>query len=30
MRVPTVRVFIDPDGITTHGVVQVEAVIEEG
>lgn len=30
MRVPTVRVFRDPDGTTTHGVVQVEAVIEEG
>ena len=30
MRVPTVRVFRDPDGITTHGVIQVEAMIEEG
>lgn len=30
LRVPIVRVFRDPDGITTHGVVQVEAVIEEG
>ncbi|OWJ78418.1 DUF3168 domain-containing protein [Haematobacter genomosp. 1] len=29
MRVPMVRVFRDPDGITTHGVVQVEALIEE-
>jgi hypothetical protein len=29
MRVDLVRVFDDPDGITTHGVVQVTAVIEE-
>ncbi|WP_411036156.1 DUF3168 domain-containing protein [Shinella sp. BYT-45] len=29
MRVDLVRVFPDPDGITTHGVVQVTAVIEE-
>lgn len=29
MRVDLVRVFADPDGITTHGVVQVTGVIEE-
>lgn len=29
MRVGLVRVLYDPDGITTHGVVQVTAVIEE-
>jgi hypothetical protein len=29
MRVDLARVFSDPDGITTHGVVQVTAVIEE-
>ena len=29
MRVTLVRVFDDPDGRTTHGIVQVEAVIEE-
>lgn len=29
MRVDLVRVLDDPDGITTHGVVQVTAVIEE-
>lgn len=27
--VPLVRVFRDPDGITSHGVVQVTAMIEE-
>jgi Protein of unknown function (DUF3168) len=30
MRVVLVRVFDDADGRTTHGVVQIEAVIEEG
>lgn len=30
MRVSLVRVFSDPDGITAHGVVQVECDIEEG
>lgn len=30
MRVVLVRVLDDPDGITAHGVVQVEARIEEG
>jgi hypothetical protein len=30
MRVALVRVFDDPDGRTTHGVVQVECLIEEG
>ncbi len=29
MRVTLARVFDDPDGRTTHGVVQIEAVIEE-
>lgn len=29
MRVDLVRVIDDPDGITTHGVVQVTALIEE-
>jgi hypothetical protein len=29
MRVDLVRVFDDPDGITTHGVVQVTGIIEE-
>lgn len=29
MRVDLVRVLDNPDGITTHGVVQVTAVIEE-
>lgn len=29
MRVPSVRVFRDPDGITGHGVVMVQAVIED-
>ncbi len=29
MRVDLVRVFDDPDGITTHGVVQVAGIIEE-
>lgn len=29
MRVTLVRVMDDPDGRTTHGIVQVEAVIEE-
>lgn len=29
MRVTTRRVFRDPDGLTTHGVVTVEADIEE-
>lgn len=29
MRVDLARVFDDPDGITTHGVVQVTGVIEE-
>lgn len=29
MRVDLVRVFADPDGITTHGVVQVTGIIEE-
>jgi len=27
--VPLVRVFRDPDGVTSHGVVQVTALIEE-
>ncbi len=30
MRVVQVRVFDDPDGRTTHGVVQVECLIEAG
>lgn len=30
MRVSLVRVFRDPDGISAHGVVQVECDIEEG
>lgn len=30
MIVAQVRILDDPDGITTHGVVQVEATIEEG
>jgi hypothetical protein len=29
MRVIKIRVFNDPDGITTHGVVTVSAMIEE-
>lgn len=29
MTVQTVRVFRDPDGITSHGVVTVQAIIEE-
>ncbi len=29
MRVTLSRVFDDPDGRTTHGIVQVESVIEE-
>jgi hypothetical protein len=29
MRVTLIRVFDDPDGLTTHGVVQVTATIEE-
>ena len=29
MRVGLVRVFDDPDGRTTHGVMRIEAVIEE-
>ena len=29
IRVQTVRVFRDPDGRTTHGVVTVQAMIEE-
>ena len=29
MRVGLVRVFSDPDNVTTHGVVQVTGVIEE-
>lgn len=29
MRVVLVRVFDDPDGRTTHGVIQIEAVVEE-
>jgi hypothetical protein len=29
MRITLIRVFDDPDGRTTHGVVQIEAVIEE-
>ncbi len=29
MRVTFVRVFLDPDGITAHGVVVVTAMIEE-
>lgn len=29
IRVTAVRAFMDPDGITGHGVVTVEAVIEE-
>jgi hypothetical protein len=30
MRVTTVRTFRDPDGITSHGVVTVQAMVEEG
>lgn len=29
MRVIAVRVIGDPDGITTHGIVEVQAMIEE-
>ncbi len=29
MRVVLVRVFDDPDGRTTHGIVQIECLIEE-
>jgi hypothetical protein len=29
MRVTLIRVFDDPDGLTTHGVVQVTATTEE-
>ena len=29
MRVGQVRVFLDPDGLTGHGVVTVEALVEE-
>jgi hypothetical protein len=29
LRVATIRIFNDPDGITTHGVVTVEAIMEE-
>jgi hypothetical protein len=29
MRVDLVRVFADPDGVTTHGVVQITALIDE-
>lgn len=29
MRVALARIFDDPDGRTTHGVIQIEAVIEE-
>lgn len=29
MRVTLWRVFLDPDGLTAHGVVQVTALIEE-
>ena len=30
IRVVARRVFDDPDGITVHGIVTVEAIIEEG
>lgn len=30
MRVTLTRVQIDPDNITAHGIVQVEAIVEEG
>lgn len=29
MRVTLTRVFRDPDGLTSHGVVQVECMVEE-
>lgn len=29
MRVDLMRVFLDPDGLTAHGVVQVRCMIEE-
>jgi hypothetical protein len=29
MRVIAMRVFMDPDGLTAHGVVTVQAIMEE-